>query len=210
MKKNKISAESLQGLGSSNSRFTTKVLAFNPEKDASKISQNAASMGIVLNEGDQFIINELLMTEVKPSTGNTKPINTLALAISRVIDGKVSDKVELLPISRFVNTLIDVPQSSVNSALERIADADKDAYQSFVDYAASVRNEPSKVFYRGEGAVNFAKELLAKSGTDASATVFTVDKFHSHTAEFTYSPEQAKARGADKFTAVQQHYILSV
>lgn len=206
---------SRQGLGSSNSRFATKVLAFDPSKDEGKIKQNAASMGITLNEGDQFIINELVMTQVqsqvKLSNGKLpEAVNTLALAISRVIDGKASDKVELLPLSRFVNTMIDVPQTTVNSALERIAEGDRDAYRSFVDYVAEIRNDSSKVFYQGEGAVKFGKILLEKSGTDAAATVFTVDKFHSHTAEFNYSPAQAKERGTDKFTAVQQHYILSV
>lgn len=218
MKKNNITAESLQGLGSTNARIATKVLAFDPVKDADKITQGA-TMGIVLNEGDKFIINQLVMTETQPQAKNSqgkfisKVNHTLALAISRVIDGVVSDKVELLPMSRFVSTLIDIPQTSVSAAIARINEDDRDHYKDFLDYVEGIRSDKSKVYYKGEGAVPFAKDLLAKSGTDAKANVFTVEKFHSHTATFEYSPaEAAKAErnGATSFSAVQQYYVLSV
>lgn len=210
MKRNKLTAENLKVLGSANSRFTTSVVAFDASKDAGKITQNSASMGITLNEGDEFIINDLVMTVVTPAGKNAKPFNTLALAISRVINGEVSKEVELLPTSRFVNTLVDIDDNAVEQAKARISSEDASKYQEFIDYVQEVRTDASKVFYKGEGAVNFGKKLMELGGTADEANVFTVDKRHSHSATFNYGAEQQKATGKDTFVANQQFYILSV
>lgn len=209
MKKNILTADAIKAIApAENARFSTVIRTFK-DADATKVTQGGASMGILLNEGDQFIVNELLFTEITNKVSKDKA-NTLAFAISRVVNGNVSSNIEILPLSRFVNTLVELPDSAINSAKERINKDDVPAFEEFMDYAKSIRNDEDKVYYRGEGAVAFGKRVMGLSGTAEEATVFTVARFHSHVAKFEYSPKQAEVRGEKAFTATQQYYVLSV